>query len=320
VQKRLRFPWPSFVPSVFLLASVAIFATFPLQAQQYPQSGSESGSNAAREPGNSAVAAPSGGTDFAVPASFTLPAGTLVSVRTDQFLSSDKNHQGDSFNADLAQPIVVGGWVVARRGQPVLGEVSVAQQAGHVKGQSKLGLELTTLVLVDGQQFPITTQLIASSAPSGTPERAVATVGTGTIIGAVIGAAAGGDEGAGVGAAIGAGAGLAGLMLTRGRPTEIPPESLLTFQLQSPLTFSTEGSEQAFQPVTQSDYAPAAPTLSRRPEQVAYPPYPPPPYYGPYAYPGWDYYYGYPGPFFVGYYGFGGGFYRGYGFRRWDRR
>ncbi|HVB35424.1 MAG TPA: hypothetical protein VNJ52_13785 [Patescibacteria group bacterium] len=324
MRKRSCFPLFCLVPSAFFLLFAAAFVTSPLRAQQYPGNGSESGSNAAQEPNNPAVAAPSGEPGFAVPPGFTLPTGTLISVRTEQFLSSDKTHSGDTFSADLEQPIVVGGWVVARRGQQVLGTVSVAKQAGHLKGQSKLGLELTTLVLVDGRQFPVTTRLIESSAPSGTPARAAGTVGTATVIGAAIGAAAEGGEGAGVGAAIGAGAGLAGLLLTRGRPTVIPPESLLTFQLQSPLSFSTQGSAQAFQPVTQADYAPAAPALNRRPERLATRPYPPPPpyyYWPPYGYPGWGYYYGYPAPFYMGgYYGFGGGFYRGYrGFGRWDR-
>ena len=302
----------------------AAFVASPLHAQQYPQNSDQSAapaSNGAQQSSQSAAAP--GGSGFTVPSSFTLPAGTLISIRTEQALSSSHNHAGDMFNADLAQPVVVGGWVVARRGQPVIGEVSQAQRAGHLKGQSKLGLELTTLVVADGRQYSVTTQLVENSAPSGNAGRAISTMGTTTAIGAAAGAAAHGGEGAGVGAAIGAGAGLAGLLLTSGRPTVIPPESLLTFQLESPVTFSTDGRELAYQPVTQQDYAPATPRLARRPVRMGTPPYPPPPppYYWPYGYPGWGYTYAYPAPFFVGVYGLGGGYYRGYGhFRHHDRR
>lgn len=323
---RLPASW-SFRAAIPLMILAAAFVASPLRAQQSPQDTGQAGAPAANGAQQTSRSAAPGHPGYTVPSSFTLPAGTLISVRTEQALSSSQNHAGDTFNANLAAPLVVGGWVVARRGQPVIGEVSQAQQAGHLKGRSKLGLELTTLVVADGRQYSIATRLVENSAPSGNAGRAIGTMGTTTAIGAAVGAAAHGGEGAGVGAAIGAGVGLAGLMLTRGRPTVIPPESLLTFQLESPVTFSTEGRELAYQPVTQQDYAPATPRLERRPARMATPPYPPPPppyYYPSYGYPGWGYAYGYPAPFFIGVYGIGGGYYRGYRgygrFRRDDRR
>ena len=59
------------------------------------------------------------------PQSLTLPAGTIVRVRVDEWISSDRNVEGDSFSAVLDQPIVVNGWVVARRGQAQTGRVSL---------------------------------------------------------------------------------------------------------------------------------------------------------------------------------------------------
>jgi hypothetical protein len=64
----------------------------------------------------------------APPARLTLPAGTLIPVRINQWLSSDRNHAGDTFSAVLDQPLVVHGWVVARRGQTVIGRVDVARK------------------------------------------------------------------------------------------------------------------------------------------------------------------------------------------------
>ena len=86
-----------------------------------------------------------------LPRTLTLAAGTVISVRTTQFLSSDQNRAGDGFGAELEQPLVVDGWVVARRGQTVLGRVVMAQKAGRVKGVSQLAVEVTHLVMVARQ-------------------------------------------------------------------------------------------------------------------------------------------------------------------------
>jgi hypothetical protein len=227
----------------------------------------------------------------------------LISIRTSQYLSSDQNRPGDSFSAELQQPLVVDGWVVARRGQTVLGRVVTAQKAGRIKGVSQLGIELNQLVLVDGQQLLIRTQLMETSG-GPTEGRDAQAVGTAGGVGAVIGAVAHGGKGAAIGAATGAGAGLAGVLLTRGRPTVVPPETQLTFQLEFPVTFSTERSYPAFRPVNQEDYD-GGRELRRRTEHFTVPPERHPRLYPHAYYPGA---YFYPPPVFFGfsYYRFGG--------------
>ena len=64
----------------------------------------------------------------ALPQTLTLPAGTVIRVRTDEWISSDRNAIGDNFSAVLDEPIVVNGWVVARRGQAQTGRVSVGEE------------------------------------------------------------------------------------------------------------------------------------------------------------------------------------------------
>jgi hypothetical protein len=248
-----------------------------------------------------------------LPSELTLPVGTIIQVRTNEWLSTTRNLPGDGFNATLAEPVVVNGWVVAQRGQSVLGRVTMVQK-NH--GTTRLGLQLSELTFVDGQLLPIQTQLSQTSAGTSTG-RDVGIVGTTTGTGAVIGAIAAGGQGAAVGAGIGAIAGL-GVITTHGQPTVIPPESLLTFQLQALVTVSTEKSKFAFHPVTPRDYN--ANVESQRPQRLmregAYPPPPPPvPYYGyPYDYSPYYYPYGgfYPGPFVLGF-GFGPRYYGGFG-------
>ena len=252
-----------------------------------------------------------------VPANLTIPPGTVIFVRTNQPLSSDHNHAGDTFTATLDRPIIVNGWVVARRGQTILGTVTTAQKAGRVKGVSQLGLELTDITVVDGQQLPVLTELWKGSAGTSHGADAAGIVTT-TGVGTIIGAAANGGEGAGIGAGAGALAGVAMVLLTRGKPTVIGPEALLSFQIKDPVEISTANSQQAFQPVGPYDYN-SSPSLRQRGEGYgAYPP----PYYascGPWGcYP----YSGYYGPYYGPYIGLGyyGGFYRGgfghYGFHR----
>ncbi len=259
------------------------------------------------------------------PPTLTLPAGTTISVRTTRFLSSDHDKVGEAFTTTLDQPIVVNGFVVARRGQPMTGRVVTAKKE---HGESQLGVELASLTLVDGTQVPVKTELVTNSTPNaGVGGREVGGVAATTGVGAIIGGAAGGGGGAGIGAGVGAVAGIAGVLLTRGRPTVVPPETLLTFRVDDALTINTTASQVAFQPVTQDDYNNGQNNGPRRIRQgygpgyggPGYGPgYPPTSYYyAPYPYYGYGYGYGLPLPLTFGFgYGFGYGRRFGGGFRR----
>ena len=274
-----------------------------------------------------------------VPPTLTLPAGAVISVRSAQWLSSDKNHPGDTFSATLDQPVVANGWVVARRGQTILGRVDVAQKASQGNGVSRLGVEITELTLVDGEQIAVSTRMQQVAPPpySQYPGRSAATVATTTAVGAIVGAAVGRGVGAAIGAGLGATTGAAIVLSSRGRASMIAPEALLTFQLTGPVSISTDKGPVAFRPASQSDYRDQDAYANGPARRLAYgpnygPAYPPAPYYyggyyGAYPYPycGW---YCYPGPYvglgfgwgWGGYYGGGfgrfGGFGRGGGFRR----
>ncbi len=241
----------------------------------------------------------------AVPAQLTIKSGTYITVRINQPLSSDYNQPGDAFSATLASPVVVDGIVVAQRGQMVAGRVVEAQKAGRVEGVSRLGIELTELTLVDGQQVALRTQLIGRSGPTS-EGRDAAAIGATTATGAAIGAAAGWGAGAAIGAGAGAAAGVIGVLLTRGHPTVIYPESVLTFRVESAVTFSTDHAPQAFRYVTPGDYQQQY--AQAQPAPYARPAPPPPAYYYGYYGPAWYPYYW--GPSFAFFYG--AGFYRPY--------
>jgi hypothetical protein len=269
----------------------------------------------AQPPQNYAPAAP-------VPAQITLPAGSIVRVRVNEKLSSDKNQAGDLFTATLVQPLIAKGLVVAQPGQNIVGRVSEAVRAKDGHGRSRLGLDLTELSLVDGQQVPIRTQLIEYHRPTNNGRDTGVVVGT-TAAGAAIGAVAGGGLGAGIGALGGVMAGAIGVVATRAHATEIHPEAILTFRTIDPVVISTDGASGAFQPVRQYSYQSQGQVPPTQSEAAPPAPYPYYGYYDPYYYPYGYYPYGYYpyyglglGFYYGGGYGFGGGYgYRGGGFR-----
>jgi hypothetical protein len=258
--------------------------------------------------------------NFGVPSRLTIPAGKVINVRIDQPLSSDHNQQGDYFSATLMDPIVIDGIVVAQRGQRVSGRVTQVDKGGRVSGVAKLGLQVTELTAVDGQQLPIQTQFISRNAPSTVGRDVGAVAGT-TALGAVIGAAAGWGTGAAIGAGAGAAAGIAGVLLTRGAPAVVFPETPLVFRIQQAVNVNTERAPQAFQPVNPYEYQ-EQPVLQAGPVGPPLRPVPSPYFAAPYPYP---YAFGYPYPFWGPSFGvvigprFYGGryFYRGgWGYRR----
>jgi hypothetical protein len=253
-----------------------------------------------------------------VPAALTIPAGKYLTVRTNGFITSDRNQPGDFFSATLTEPLVIDGFVVAARGQVVNGRVVDVQKAGRVSGVSSVRVELTELNLVDGQQIPFRSQMIYRKGDTSIG-RDVGAIGGTTAVGAAIGAAATGTGlGAGIGAAAGLVASTIGVLSTRGRATIVAPETPLTFRVEQPITVSTVRSPNAFAVVNREDYGPSMRQGPRGYQAGSYG------YPGaaPYAYAGapvagypYPYYYG--APYFGGVYFYGGRGFYGRGYRRW---
>jgi len=169
-----------------------------------------------------------------LPSPIVVPAGTVLTVRTDQGLSSKTSQSGQTFLATLAQPVSVGGRSALPAGSTVSGTVVNAKAKGKIKGEGQLDLALTS-VSVGGHTYPLQTAVL-SSTEKGKGKRTAATTGGGAAGGALIGGLAGGGKGAGIGALVGAGAGFIGGAVTGNKQIEIPAESALSFRLTQPLT------------------------------------------------------------------------------------
>jgi hypothetical protein len=169
------------------------------------------------------------------PKTVTIPAGTLLTVRIDQTLSSETSESGDNFRATLDTPIVIDGYVIAERGARAQGRVVEVDRGGRVRGTASMSLELVSVTSSDGQRIRVETASFARQAERSR-SRDAAKIGAAAGIGAAIGAIAGGGKGAAIGAGVGAAAGTGGVMATRGGAAEVPSETRISFRLAQPVT------------------------------------------------------------------------------------
>ncbi|MCC6368578.1 MAG: hypothetical protein IT165_34060 [Bryobacterales bacterium] len=220
-------------------------STQPVAAEQQQPAAQQPAAQApaAQVPTSQTAEPPSRQTAAAVPAKplppppVTLPAGTVLRVRTTTTLSSKNSQTGDRFTATLTEPLVAGGKVLAPRGAQVEGLIADSNQGGRVKGRAHISIRLTS-VDVNGRQMAVSTGAFTRTARA-TKKKDATKIGIGSGIGAVIGAIAGGGRGAAIGAAAGAGAGTGVVLGTRGEPAVIPSESVLTFRLRNPVTVAS---------------------------------------------------------------------------------
>ncbi len=167
---------------------------------------------------------------------FVVPAGSEVSVRSEETIDSGRAVDGQTFAAELTKNVLDGaGDVVIPRGSNAQIVIRSASTGGRIRGASDLVLDLAS-ISVEGQQYQVSTTDVVErgKAGVGANRRTGIFAGGGAAFGAVIGAIAGGGKGAAIGAASGAGAGTAAEILTKGK-IKLPAETILTFRLDQPL-------------------------------------------------------------------------------------
>ena len=160
-----------------------------------------------------------------------LNAGHTITIRTTRALSTKTIKTGDVFSAILEEPIKVDNWVVVPAGARTEGRIVTSDDGGRLKGKANLAIELTGMTTGDGQKVEIVTSPVTAEAQANKGKE-VKKVGIGAGAGAAVGAIAGGGKGAAIGALIGGGAGAA----MKGDAAEIPAESVVSFELRSPVT------------------------------------------------------------------------------------
>ena len=81
------------------------------------------------------------------PALLVVPAGTVLTVRLGETLSSKTSQAGETFTATVVTPIEAGGRTVIREGATATGTVVAARAAGKFKGASLLQVRLKSVTI-----------------------------------------------------------------------------------------------------------------------------------------------------------------------------
>jgi hypothetical protein len=136
------------------------------------------------------------------PNTVTIQPGTILAVRIGETISSARNEVGDGFVATLERPLVIDGFVIAERGARVEGRVVETQHPGRANGPSNLGVELIEVSTSDGQRIRVRTATFKKE-----------------------GGMSNGSD-------------LANIVLTRGKPAEIPMETRMNFRILEPITIT----------------------------------------------------------------------------------
>jgi len=158
------------------------------------------------------------------PATASIPAGTLIAVRMNENLSSEKTKAGERFTGALAQPVVVNGRTIFSTNSPVTGQVVEAKESGRLSDSGVLELRLISI-----GSTPVSSRTFVIKGASHTKNN-VTKIGGGTAAGAIIGGIVGGGKGAAIGAGVGAGAGTATAAATGKKPAIVESEAVLMFQ------------------------------------------------------------------------------------------
>lgn len=169
------------------------------------------------------------------PQPVTVAAGSNIAIRLIDSIDSEKNQTGQSFRATLDSPLVdENGNVVVPAGYDVVGRLDEVKSAGRFAGQSDIIMSLTQLK-VNGRAYNLQTNQYSRKG-SSRGKATAAKVGGGAAVGAILGGLLGGGKGAAIGATVGAGAGTGVSAATKGQQIVLPSETVLNFQLQSPLS------------------------------------------------------------------------------------
>ena len=177
--------------------------------------------------------------------------GTPLRARLQNPLSTQETKVGDTFLAELMQPVTQHGVVLIPVGSQIRGRISAVHGGRRLTGRASIRLQPDFITFPDGTSHRVHAELIgldnfadAHVNSEGTvvgtdhPKATLAAIGLGTAGATAAGAVIGGPVGAGVGAAIGIGAGTV-VWLRRDVQQELPVGTGLVFSLDEPFTITS---------------------------------------------------------------------------------
>jgi len=181
----------------------------------------------------------------------SIPKGTLMTVETDQPVSSLAMHVGDTINTTLTSDVFVNDRVAIRAGSTVLGHVTDVTPAGRLGKHGHLDIQFDSVKTKDGQTYPIAahvvtkdnTGVLKGDTYAMDVAKGVGIAAGGAAAGTLMGTAAGSLLGAaGAGAVFGLGVGALGGMgyaaARKGKEVVIPSGSRISLKIDTPTSIS----------------------------------------------------------------------------------
>jgi hypothetical protein len=153
-----------------------------------------------------------------------------LTVSLDNTLNTQSNETGDEFQAELVDPIVIGGDTAVPAGATVHGQLTEVQQPGNVEGRARMTLDFISVEGPGGQTYPVQAAPVTVEADAGTRED-LEKIAAGAVLGGIIGGLTEGGKGAAIGAAIGAGAGGVVVVATKGDQLTLEPGQKIVMRI-----------------------------------------------------------------------------------------
>jgi hypothetical protein len=182
----------------------------------------------------------------------TIPAGTPLTVKLENTLTSFSNRAGDPFQGRIMNPVLVDGKMAIPAGATVQGRVTKVADPRRLYGRPTIAIFPEAIILPNGERLVLNANLVDTKAGKGTDvndegqfkgpghtNTDLWEIGAGTGAGMLIGGLAGGGKGLLIGGAIGAGA-TVGHWLSKRNSATLPSGTELTMEVSRPLTLSHE--------------------------------------------------------------------------------
>ena len=217
------------VPAAVLLTLLWLWGCSRIPEPNTAAAGADNQSAAAQAAGNGTDSNGNASHLVSLPLPLVIPAGTPITVRLQERLSSASAEPGERFDAVIDKPIVVNDQVVVPMGSPATGHVVLARHSGRLHHPGELGLTLDKMT-VGQRNISLATSNVVVRGRSH-KKRNLAWIGGSTAGGAVIGALAGGGKGALIGSGIGAAAGTTTAYITGKKDVAFGVEQRLRFRL-----------------------------------------------------------------------------------------
>jgi len=161
------------------------------------------------------------------------PAGTVLRVRLNQALDTERSRPGDRFSGVLDSPVVAEGKEILPKGTAVDGHVVSAQASGRLDGRAVLALTLDSCQR-NGQTVALETSTV-TRLNGRHAKRNWPMIGSGSGAGAATSGPAAEPAGSLIGAGTGAGIGTTGTAFTGKKLIALLVETVIGFTLKSPL-------------------------------------------------------------------------------------